>query len=144
MSPAQSVCTITDSAANAITDAITDVTTDATTDVTIDATTDAASDATTDAFHNASLCPWRAASFPKSASWGKVNGGDFGANDNAQWFRTIKNQDVSTKPLARPFAHSLGPLTDLLSLPCLLRSRASLRSFVCSLTHSRACGKVKD
>ena len=30
---------------------------------------------------------------------------------STQWFRTAKNRDVSTGPLARPFARSLAPLT---------------------------------
>ena len=53
--------------------------------------------------------------------------------------------------LARSFAHSLAPLTLLLALRYLLRLRAPLRSFVCSLAHSfahfahsRAHGTVND
>ena len=45
------------------------------------------------------------------------------------WFRTAKNQDVSTGLLACPFARSLAPLTHLLALHCLLRSRTPLRPF---------------
>ena len=54
----------------------------------------------------------------------------------AQWARTNKNRDVSTGPLARPFARSLAPLYGLLT---------PLRSLVRSLAHSAhylACGKV--
>ena len=44
--------------------------------------------------------------------------------------RTSNNPDLSTGPLARPFARSLAQLTHLLAPPCLLRSRAPLRSFI--------------
>ena len=60
-------------------------------------------------------------------------------------FRTAKNSDMSTGPLACPFAHARAPLTHSLAPPCSLRSRAPLHSFVCSLahfTHSLARGKV--
>ena len=60
----------------------------------------------------------------------------------AQWGRTAKNWDVSAGPLTRRFARSLTSLTRLLSPPCLLRSRALLRSLVCFLTHFLARGKV--
>ena len=54
--------------------------------------------------------------------------------DNAAlWSGTNKNRDVSTGPLARPFAHSLALLTHLLTPHLSLRSRAPLRSFVCLL-----------
>ena len=59
--------------------------------------------------------------------------------------RTTKNQDVSTGPLARPFAHSLAPLTRSLAPDCSLRSRPPLHSLVRSLAHfahSLAHGKV--
>ena len=58
-----------------------------------------------------------------------------------KWFRTARNQDVSTGPLARPFACLL---TRPLTPHCSFHSRTPLRSFVCSLTHSRARGKVND
>ena len=61
--------------------------------------------------------------------------------------RTAKNWDISTGPLARPFAHSLAPLTRLLAPDCSLRSRPPLRSLVHSLahfTHSLARGTVND
>ena len=61
------------------------------------------------------------------------------------WARTTKNTDWSTGPLARPFAPTLAPLTCSLALHYLLRSRAPLRSLVCSLahfSHSLAHGKV--
>ena len=47
---------------------------------------------------------------------------------DALWFKTAMSRDVSTGPLARPFARSLALLTRLLALPCSLRSRAPLRS----------------
>ena len=46
------------------------------------------------------------------------------------WFRTTKNRDVSTGPIAHPFARSLTPLTALLT---------PLRSFVCFFAHSPPC-----
>ena len=54
----------------------------------------------------------------------------------AQWFRTVKNRDDSTEPLARPFACSLALLTHMLAPQCLLCLCSLLRSFVCSLAHS--------
>ena len=68
-------------------------------------------------------------------------------DDDAQWFETTKNQDVSTGPLDCPFTYSILPLTHLLAPHCLLCLRAPLRSFICSLAHfahSRAHGKVND
>ena len=47
----------------------------------------------------------------------------------ALWSGSAKNQDVSTGPLARPFACSLAPLTCSLAPDCSLRSRPPLRSF---------------
>ena len=52
------------------------------------------------------------------------------------WYRSAKNPDESTGPLARLFARSLAPLTRSLAPPCLLRSRATLCSFGCLLAHS--------
>ena len=49
----------------------------------------------------------------------------------ARWVRKAKDRDVSTGPLACPFARSPAPLTRLHSLHGSLRPRASLRS----LTH---------
>ena len=66
-------------------------------------------------------------------------------NSIALWSGINKNQDVSTGPLARPFARSLAPLTRLLAPDCSLRSRPPLRTLVCSLAHfahSLACGKM--
>ena len=63
------------------------------------------------------------------------------------WFRSAKNRDVSTGPLARPFAHSLAPLTRSLAPDCSLHSRPPLRSLVRSLAHfahSLARGTVND
>ena len=57
------------------------------------------------------------------------------------------NRDVSTRPLARPFARSLAPLTRSLAPDCSLRSRPPLRSLVRSLAHfahSLAHGTVND
>ena len=48
------------------------------------------------------------------------------------WSRILKNPEVSTGPLARPFARSLAPLTHLLAPDCSLRSRPPLRSLVLS------------
>ena len=53
------------------------------------------------------------------------------------WSRATKNSDTSTGPLTRPFTRSLPGLL------CLIRSRAALCSFACSLTHSQARGKVR-
>ena len=55
----------------------------------------------------------------------------------ALWSRTAKYTDCSTGPLARPFAHSLAPLTRSLATDCSLRSRPPLRSrsLVRSLAH---------
>ena len=61
------------------------------------------------------------------------------------WSGTYKNRDVSTGPLARPFARLLAPLTRLLAPDCSLRSRPPLRSLVRSLAHfahTLARGKV--
>ena len=52
-----------------------------------------------------------------------------------QWVRSAKNREVSTGPLARPFACSLAPLTRSLTPDCLLRLRPPLRSLVRSLAH---------
>ena len=63
------------------------------------------------------------------------------------WSGTNKNRDVSTGPLARPFARSLAPLTRSLAPDCSLRSRPPLRSLVRSLAHfahSLARGTVND
>ena len=56
----------------------------------------------------------------------------------ALWSGTNRNRDVSTGPLARPFARSLAPLTRSLAPNCSLRSRPPLRSLVRSLTRSLA------
>ena len=63
------------------------------------------------------------------------------------WSGTNKNRDVSTGPLARPFARSLALLTRSLAPDCSLRSRPPLRSLFHSLAHfahSLARGKVND
>ena len=63
----------------------------------------------------------------------------------ALWSGTNKDRDVSTGPLARPFAHSLAPLTRSLAQDSSLCSRPPLRSLVRSLAHfahSLARGKV--
>ena len=68
-----------------------------------------------------------------------------GGNDGALWSGTNKNRDVSTGPLARPFARSPALLTRSLAPDCSLRSRPPLRSLVRSLAHfahSLARGKV--
>ena len=53
----------------------------------------------------------------------------------AQWARSTKNPDVSTGPFARPFSCSLAPLTGSLAPPCLLCSRAPLRSAALRCAH---------
>ena len=63
------------------------------------------------------------------------------------WSKTAKNTYYSTRPLARPFVHSIAPLTRSLALDCSLHSRPPLRSLVRSLAHfaqSLARGKVND
>ena len=55
---------------------------------------------------------------------------------NSQWPRSIKNSDVSTGPLARPFARSFAPLSRSLAPHYSLRSRTPLHSFVSSLVYS--------
>ena len=65
----------------------------------------------------------------------------------ALWSGSNKNRDVSTGPLARPFARSLAPLTCSLAPHYSLCSRAPLRSLVRTLAHfahSRARGTVND
>ena len=52
------------------------------------------------------------------------------------WSGTNKNRDVSTGPLARPFARSLAPLTRSLAPDCSLRLRPLPRSLVRSLVRS--------
>ena len=58
----------------------------------------------------------------------------------ALWSGTNMNRDVSTGPLARPFAHSFALVTRSLAPDCSLRSlpllRSLVRSFVTSLTPS--------
>ena len=66
---------------------------------------------------------------------------------SAQWPGTAKNRDVSTGPLARPFARSLAPLTRSLAPDCSLCSHPPLRSLVRSLAHfahSLTRGTVND
>ena len=53
---------------------------------------------------------------------------------DALWSGKNKNRDISTRPLARPFARSLAPLTRSLAPDCSLRSRPPLRSLARSLT----------
>ena len=72
-----------------------------------------------------------------------------------QWGRTAKNRDISTGPLAHPFArtaHSFAcshrSLIRLLRtasfalLALLVRSAALICLLACSFTHSRVCGRV--
>ena len=51
------------------------------------------------------------------------------------WSGSTKSRDISTGPLARPFARSLAPLTRLLASDCSLCSRPPLSSLVRSLAH---------
>ena len=65
--------------------------------------------------------------------------------ESARWFSEASNRDVSTGPLASPFARSLTPLTCLLAPDCSLCSRPRLRSLIRSLVHfahSLTLGKV--
>ena len=67
--------------------------------------------------------------------------------NDALWSGTNKYRDVSTEPLARPFARLLPPLTHSLALDCSLCSRPPLRSLIRSLAHfahSIARGTVND
>ena len=57
-------------------------------------------------------------------------------SEMALWSRTTKNPDVSTEPLARPFARLLALLTQSLAPPYLLRLRAPLHSLICLLARS--------
>ena len=64
---------------------------------------------------------------------------------DALWSETNNNRNVSTGPLARPFARSLAPLTRSLAPHNSLRSRAVRRLFIRLLAHfahSLARGKV--
>ena len=54
--------------------------------------------------------------------------GNAGSHHGTLWTRSTKNPDVSTGPLARPFAWLLAPLTRSLVLHYPLRSRTLLRS----------------
>ena len=63
-------------------------------------------------------------------------GGDRSGGDSALWYRTAMNRNLITRPLARPFARSLTPLTHFPAPHCLLCSRALLRSFIRLLAHS--------
>ena len=66
-------------------------------------------------------------------------------DSSALWSGTNKNRDVSTGPLARPFARLLATLTRSLAPDCTLYSRPLLHSLVGLLAHyahSRARGKV--
>ena len=78
----------------------------------------------------------------RGATWGMAETGFVVAEvTEALWSGTNKKRDVTTGPLARPFARSLAPLTP----DCSLRSRPPLRSLVPALadfTHSLARGKV--
>ena len=65
------------------------------------------------------------------------------------WFRLNKNRDMKTGPLACLLACLLKLLTHLLACTAHPFTCSTLLSFICSLacsmlTHSQACGKVKD
>ena len=53
---------------------------------------------------------------------------------SSPWFKTNKNHNLTTGPLARPFARLLALLIHSLAPHYLLRSRATLCSFIRSLT----------
>ena len=57
----------------------------------------------------------------------------------SQWFKTAKNRERSTGPLARLFARSLILLTHLLA-----GFAALIRLFARSLTQPQARGKIAD
>ena len=63
---------------------------------------------------------------------------------NALWSGTNENRDVSTGPLARPFARSLALLIRSLAPDCTLWSRPPMHSLVHSLAHSLAYGTVNN
>ena len=63
------------------------------------------------------------------------------SGEDAQWFRTVKNRDVSSVCLFARTAHSV---TCSVLLASLARSSALFGLLVCSLTHSKAPGKVYD
>ena len=56
--------------------------------------------------------------------------------NHALWSKTTEKLDISTGPLAHPFARLLALLTHSLALHCSLCSRATLYSFVCLPAHS--------
>ena len=67
--------------------------------------------------------------------------------NHALWSKTTEKLDISTGPLAHPFARLLALLTHSLTLDCSPHSRPPLRSLVRSLAHfahSFARGKVND
>ena len=64
------------------------------------------------------------------------NGPDMtNVQDNALWFKTAKNRDISTGPLARPFVYSLAPLSHLLAPHRSIPLRLLPRPYIRSLTH---------
>ena len=62
---------------------------------------------------------------------------------NPQWFRSAKNQDVSTGLLACPFACAAHSFACSTLLALLARSAALIRSLA-RFAHSLARGKVND
>ena len=72
-------------------------------------------------------------------AWGRYVKARCALDASALKFRTSENRDVSTGPLACPFAWSLSLLTQLLALLCSARIACALRyahSFVDLLIHS--------
>ena len=65
---------------------------------------------------------------------------DSGTGTSKKGFGKAKDQDVSTGPLAHPFARLLAPLTRLLTPACSLHLRSPLHS----LTHYQAHEKEYD
>ena len=94
-----------------------------------------------------SICHWKRSSIQIDVSLSSIRYATRYDIENvipsALWSRTVRNPDMSTGPLTRPFAPLRTPLTCLLAphcLPSLALHCAHL--FACLLTRSRAHGEV--
>ena len=71
-----------------------------------------------------------------------------GAKEDVTYSRTLvqrtKNQDVSTRAFAHPFAHSLASVTHLLAPHCSFCLRTPLCSFVCSIPPLLSHAKINN